>query len=71
MKKRVNIYTDLAVDELSDDQKKNLLNLARKELQRQVLKDELEVNWSTADANIEPAAIGHGQTRCWMEVEVR
>lgn len=71
MKKRVNLYTDVAVTDLSDEQKKNFLNLARKELQRQVLEAELDANWHTVVANIEPASIGHGQTRCWMEVEVR
>ena len=71
MKKRVNLYTDAAVADLSPDQRKNFLNLARKELQKQILAEELEVDWHTATANIEPAAIGHGQTRCWMEVEVR
>jgi len=71
MKKRVNLYTDAAVEDLSPDQRKNFLNLARKELQRQVLDEGLEVNWNTATANIEKASIGHGQTRCWMEVEVR
>lgn len=71
MRKRVNLYTDVAVADLSDDQKRNFLNLARKELQRQILDEELEVLWNTATSNIEPAVIGHGQTRCWMEVEVR
>lgn len=69
--KRVNLYTDLAVADLSPDQKKNFLNLARKELQKQVIDEGLEANWSTVTSNIEPAVIGHGQTRCWMEVEVR
>jgi hypothetical protein len=71
MRKRVNLYTDVAVDDLSDEQKKNFLNLARKELQKQVIEARLEARWNTATSNIEPAAIGHGQTRCWMEVEVR
>ena len=70
-RKRINIYTDAAIDDLSPDQKKNLLNLARKELQRQILEAELDANWNSVTATIEPAAIGHGQTRCWMEVEVR
>jgi uncharacterized OsmC-like protein len=70
-KKRINIYTDAHIDDLSPDQKKNMLNLARKELQRQILEAELEANWSSVTATIEPAAIGHGQTRCWMEVDVR
>jgi hypothetical protein len=71
MKKRVNLYTDAAIADLSDEQQKNLRNLARKELQRQVLDEELEALWSSVVCEIEPAAIGHGQTRCWIEVEVR
>ena len=70
-RKRINIYTDAPIDGLSPDQKKNMLNLARKALQKQVLEEELDANWNTVTATIEPAAIGHGQTRCWMEVEVR
>lgn len=71
MKKRVNLYTDAALEDLSADQQRNFLNLARKELQRQVIDEGLEAQWNTAEGRIEKAVIGHGQTRCWMEVEVR
>lgn len=71
MKKRVNLYTDLPVEQLSNDQRINFLKLARMELQKQVLDEGLYADWSSVTSNIEHAAIGHGPTRCWMEVDVR